>query len=124
MKPKLTLFALALLITVLAGNAYGEMSAEKYLEVYDKAVEYNLKDLTRHKVYLAGIGAGLEWANQIITIEKGKKIWCQPGNLAITVEQNISMLKQIIKKFPYLKAFPVGAVLAEAYRYTFPCEKP
>jgi hypothetical protein len=123
---KITNLAIAVLITgFLAGNAYGETSAKEFFKTYDAEVKNNFKRIEQgyQKALLQGMSIGIGWANTIIENETGKKLWCQPAKLAVSLDQDISMLRLALKEDPTLEKVPLGMALIYAYKYTFPCHK-
>jgi hypothetical protein len=66
-----TYLALAFLITsLLAGDAYGEASAEKYLDTYKKSTG---KERFVSLMYIAGMGIGITWMESEVASLPQKK---------------------------------------------------
>src|SRR4029079_4845844 len=72
--------------------------------------------------HIAGIGTGLQWANTAMEQAGQNPLYCPPGKLGLTVENDQSILEDTIKRHPKLeKTTPIGLLLLIGYRETFPC---
>ncbi len=109
---------------LMAGNAYGEMSAKKLLDLYDEVVRDNLEN-SKKLIFVTfrELGNGIFWTNVELKIKNQPEVYCSPKNLSITTEQSISLFRQYLKEFPGNGKFSPGLVLLKAYQYTSPCEE-
>lgn len=94
----------------LSSPAAAEMSAQEFMQQVDRGEQVP-------QVYMAGIATGIEWANA----SASKKLYCAPQKLAITADQNLSMLREVLRETPRLATSPLGLVLMISYERTFPC---
>ena len=69
-------------------------------------------------IYLIGIANGIEWSNTHST----PKLFCPLGNLAITGDQNLRMLRDTVQTDPHIGTLPSGYVVLMSYIRTFPCK--
>lgn len=76
------------------------------------------------KIYLKGLAEGMNWSNTFIEFEGGKQLYCPPENLRLGHRDYMKILdsKMIeIQKHKH-KEQPVGLLLLEALKITFPCK--
>lgn len=94
----------------LSSPASAELTAQELLTKLDQGDRET-------RVFLTGIGIGIGWANT----SSDEKLFCQPAKLAMTPEQEVRMIRDIIQEDSRLADIPVGYVLMAAYIRTFPC---
>lgn len=94
----------------LSSPASAELSAQELVANIDRG------DLPA-KIYLTGLSTGIEWSNTAVH----GTLFCQPGKLAITSEQNLRMLRDLLEEVPGLASSPAGLVVLASYKRTFPC---
>ena len=113
--------AIAFLITgFLVGDAYGEMTGGKFLDIYEKSTGEERRILL---MYISGMGTGIGWMEtEIETDQRAKKVFCQPRQLSLAPEQKVNMIRQFVEKHPITVKYPVGLILVEAFKYAFPCK--
>jgi hypothetical protein len=100
------------------GLAKAEFQTEQFLDIYEEYTANEQKELAGElERYLSGIGTGIGWASFAWKI----KTICQPGKLAVTGTQQISMLRVLVKNYPEFKKEFLAYSLLRAYEYTFPC---
>ena len=72
-------------------------------------------------LYIHGIFEGFLWANGHLSFSHERNLYCQPSNLSLTSDQEISMMDEYIESHPDDKDLPVGLIAVSAAIYTFPC---
>lgn len=95
-------------------SARAEATANVFLEEIGKGDKLML-------YVLDGYANGLLWARTAVEVETGFKLYCPPGKLAITPDQNRAILQQHVTNVPSQGELPAGMALLRAYRATFPC---
>ncbi len=116
--PTLSIAAATLWFT--CNHAAAEMDASTFLQNYDRA------DATGRHLYERVLGAtenGLSWANSALSHDHHQRLYCAPGKLAITDEQDVDILRRHVKEHPEHQTAPYGLVLLLALELTFPCPK-
>jgi hypothetical protein len=73
------------------------------------------------KVYVAGVGSGLEWANTELQRNGMKVLFCEP-NLALNAQNFLDILDRTLTEATLDEKMPIDAVLAEAMVRAFPCK--
>jgi hypothetical protein len=106
---------LAALIMGLSAPACAEMTAAEMI----KKIDAGERDAI---VFLMGISTGIEWSNTEIE-DGGKVMYCQPKKLRIAFQQNVTMLRDLLKDRPDLRSIPAGYVVLLSYIATFPCSE-
>lgn len=95
----------------MAAPAVAEMSYAEWEKISDQ-------DAAR--IYLKGIVTGLEWANS--AIEQRGAIFCQPRDLASTIEQSEAIIgSYMVGASEEARAYPLGMVMMQAMIARFPC---
>ena len=105
-------FILAALVPLAPARA--EQSATQFLADIDRSNTTSL-------LVLYGYGDGFGWANTELARNGEKRLFCVPGKLAITPEQNAEILRSYVKNHPVFGGAPGGFALLRAYEDTFPC---
>jgi hypothetical protein len=109
----------------LYGLAKAEMSAGRWIALHN---ESNGLERQVYEQFLAGNVNGISWAVNIIkSLNEGQAdinyLYCPPSKLAITLQQDINILKRYIKEHPQYADLPLGMVLAGAFKEIFPCKQ-
>jgi len=87
---------------------------------------YNIvKNSESFKFYITGVGVGLMWANTGLENIGRPPLYCQPGKLALNVDNILQILDDYIdrKKDQLKPDLPVEMLLLYALKETFPCKK-
>lgn len=105
-----------ILTTFAYGNAWA-VTAQQYVD---------FKNEDGMNYYINGLGEGMGWAN-IALVNRGEApLYCQPGKLAITMDNYIMILDNFIedakKKNKYRAEDPVGMYMLIGLQRTFPCK--
>ena len=110
-----------MIVLFLVGDAYGGMTAEKWITTYKNP---DIGEKTREvlMVYLAGVADGIEIMDVILEA-KGHNItfFCVPDNLALTTDQRINMLEAVFDKERFKPTDPLTLAIFDSYIYAFPC---
>jgi hypothetical protein len=81
------------------------------------------------KLYLLGLGDGLEWASVDTVIKKGVPLYCPPEKLVLTLDNFIQMINSRIEANSQfltekqLNETQIGLLLLEGLEETFPCKE-
>jgi hypothetical protein len=67
---------------------------------------------------LNAIATGISASNSHVD----KRMYCPPGNLAITSQQYMEILRQFIQQNPRMGGYPAASVMIRALNHTFPCQ--
>lgn len=73
-------------------------------------------------IWLDGNDNGASWANTILEQRGQRPLFCPPGKLAITADQDVSILRRFVKERPEIGDVPAGFALLLALADTFPCK--
>lgn len=73
--------------------------------------------------YVSGLVRGVVWANQIVGIETGKKLFCQPQKLSISPEMATVYIDTYAAKLTpeNVEKMPMELMLIRSLQATFPC---
>ncbi len=117
---------LALLMFFAASSADATPTKKFYLENKDRS-DTMMKE--RLKLYIDGMGEGISWANNLIKQLYGKKLYCQPENLALNADNYLDILdRQLKKEQKRIKSLGwkdktvLALFLLDGLQETFPCE--
>jgi Rap1a immunity proteins len=75
------------------------------------------------KVYFDGVKEGIVMLNVMLQLEGRQPLFCQPENLALTVEQAEEILMRKAKKMANPDKVPVSIILIQGLQDTFPCDE-
>jgi hypothetical protein len=77
------------------------------------------------RTYLDGIVAGLLWAEVDLRQKGLPHLFCPPVKMGITTDLEIDILQRYVENNVALKPSdqPVGLIMREALKETFPCEQ-
>lgn len=114
------LAAVAAVLTISAGAAQAEPTLGQY---------QTARKLPDFSAYMIGLDDGISWANANLASLHEAPLYCQPGKLALTVEQSLSILDAYIAaeklkpkaKNPFDASSPIGVVYLFALKDAFPC---
>ena len=113
-------FFLAMAMTIATSTiANCEPTASGLLEIIDGDNEYD----QRGSLYIAGLGQGLFWANVKLASSGRALLYCEPGNLVLTTDQKVSILRSYTAKNSSYGVAPAGLVLLRALKDVFPCQE-
>jgi hypothetical protein len=115
MKPTIAL--VGLWIAAFAVPAHAEMSAKDLISDYRAG-----NQLTA--AFIHGIDDGIGWEESYQEQNGGMRIYCQPGKLALTIEQDVDITSRYIAANPKAAEYPFGLALLLALKDTFPCQSP
>jgi Rap1a immunity proteins len=62
------------------------------------------------------------WPNARLHLDGRPQLYCEPKMLALTSEQDISILRRYVKEHPETKDKPAGVVMLLAMQDIFPCK--
>jgi hypothetical protein len=118
--PKLIMTICVALLLNSAGQAQerpnGRQSTREFLERVDIFPEY--------RAYLAGLESGIAWyhTESIHGRYKNHALYCPPGNLALTNDQLVSILRDWARREPDRSNYlPIGYAFLRSLIDTFPC---
>lgn len=118
-KMKLTLAILAFCLFPIAARA--EVDVTTLLANYD-AASPDIKPIIAKVV--EHTQNGISWANQyFVTIRKQKPLYCLPGELTLTGEQVIDILRRELKEPSLVAKQPFGLGIILAFQKVYPCNK-
>ena len=109
-----------LIISFLAGDAYG-MTAGEWMTKYKKPA--SAQEVAILLAYIRGISEGIEWANVEMEAEYKVSLYCIPDKLALTLDQKINMLKELLNARPFMDKVQLGLAIKYAYAHAFPCKE-
>lgn len=109
----------SLTLAVLVALVCKPLSADMTLQTFN---ETKNKEIT--KAYVTGLGIGIGWANGVMEDQYGKRLYCQPGNLVLGVENYKSMIEQAAKEAKATPDDPIEILLIRGLVETFPCKQP
>ena len=112
---KASIAVAAVMLFSLTETAKAEMSAERFLEVWDK-------ESREAKVYFLGNTNGISWMNTVVNEVTGKHYYCPPEKIRLKVEQEIDILRHYLETNPESSKLPLGMVIVDAFHDTFPCK--
>ena len=102
-----------------------EAKAELKVKDYRKAMgSGNSMIVGTTKMYVLGLGEGMEWANATVG---SMKIYCQPGKLVMRMENYMQILDRKIESMSSsgnraeIDGDDIGMVLLLGLQETFPC---
>ena len=98
-----------------SSSAQAEPSASYVMKQIDGGGKIDL-------LILDAYSNGFEWANTDLKIKHEVPLFCAPQSLAITPDQNASILRDVLRDKPALAEAPAGLAMLYALKQTFPCE--
>jgi hypothetical protein len=112
---KAIMAVVGLWIVASAVPAHAEMSAKDLISEYRAGNQWTA-------VFILGIENGLGWEESYQDENGGVAIFCQPGKLALTVEQDVDITSRYVAANPKSAEYPFGMALLLAMKDTFPCK--
>jgi hypothetical protein len=94
-------------------------SAEPFAN--DAIERYRLGDPAMF-AFLAGNVNGLIWANTSLRSNDHAGLFCVPPSVPISVQQAVEVMSKRIKENPAEGQLPVGSLLLQSLKETFPCK--
>jgi hypothetical protein len=95
-------------------------TVRKFMHSYDNG---NVTDRAIAEIGISQMEQGFAWMNAyLVATRREPAASCQPGNLALTSEQVIDIMRRETAKYPALQDKPIGLVLLRGLIATFPCE--
>ena len=105
-----------LLLSVASARA--EMNVKDFFARFERA---DASEKQFMQTILGQVGNGLSWANSRLAFLKRPKLYCQPGDLALTDAQTIDILRQHARTNQKLQQAPFGLALLVAFEEEYPC---
>ena len=115
------LAALGVVLTMLISTpAHAEWTAREALAKLDG------KDFGEQAVasaFIHGLATGLAWADGYHIVLGQSPMYCPPSKLSLTLQQNVSILREHVKANPQDAHTQLGRVMVLAYLSVFPCDE-
>jgi hypothetical protein len=112
--------AIVVCLLLSAASAHAEMNVKDFFAKYDRA---DASDKQFMETVLGQVGNGLSWANSRLGFLKRQKLFCQPGDLALTDVQTVQLLRQHTRTNPKLEQAPFGLGLLVSFEEEYPCRQ-
>lgn len=87
--------------------------------------EYKTINKTKEfKLYLKGVGEGLEWANEELSARGSKALYCKPQKEVMGVDEYTEILKREVteNEGELHDDMPMGLILLNGLMKRFPCK--
>lgn len=100
------------------------VNGEEYLTtkwLLEVAQDKDPKIRQRIELKFRDVADGLNWANAYLESQQQPRIYCLPGELALTGPQLVDIVRRQVAKQPEDAEFPIGLVLRVALQSVFPC---
>ena len=114
------LFLLGILSMALSSVVHAEFT----LEQYRKFDQYPTIEEKMHS-YINGVGTGIFWANVGLGFQGKERLFCPPGNLAMSKRIILSIFDQELRNpyqgKDYKSDIPIEVILLNAFMSSFPC---
>ncbi|MEN6509790.1 MAG: hypothetical protein ABFD63_13580 [Smithella sp.] len=113
------MFITILLATIFLFSAVSTALTEVNFKEY-KATR-NTKEF---RLYLKGVGEGLEWANEELAARGSKALYCKPQKEVVDLEQYSEILNREVTENAreLIDDMPVGLILLNGLIKSFPCK--
>ena len=72
--------------------------------------------------FLAGDLNGLVWANTDLRSNHHTELFCVPADVVVSVQQAVEMMSKRIKDNSAQGQVPVGSLMLQVFKDTFPCK--
>jgi hypothetical protein len=105
---------IGVILLTIAGQLNAEPNSADALSQLDKGD-------TNVALILYGYATGYGWANAELRYDNKPRLYCEPEEFIPTIDQNILILREFIKRHPTYAQAPAGLGLLEAYKEMFPC---
>ena len=113
---------------LLSGNAYSTITNKDFLDYKNSASKSDEeKEMYKRVIYSYLLGAADSYlsTNAVLQLKGKKKLFCQPGELSLNVENFVIFAEEQIqiqkKKGSYLDSTPLSATLLLRLEKVFPC---
>jgi hypothetical protein len=100
---------------------YAHPTLQQYQKQINDPIRY-AQDITKTLIY--GIGIGFFLANIELNNSQLPRLFCTPTKLALDTNNYIRILDDQIERTPYGPNTPIGCILLDGLKATFPCGKP
>jgi hypothetical protein len=90
------------------------------LQSYENDMK-NPQNSTEAQLYFSGIVEGFFWANAADQSQNRPQLYCQPGKLILTLDQQLQNFDNYVKSKNIPPDSQVGLIALLAFRNTFPC---
>lgn len=84
--------------------------------------ELKTSQLEQLKLYISGVSQGLFWSNAIAKNKFGDSFYCEPQDLAPTIESYLGIIDTAISSGKYHDADVVEYILYVGLNESYPCE--
>jgi hypothetical protein len=111
------------LIAIAAAMAITATVQAVGLQQYKHFMDGSLEEQETNRVYIAGVGSGLSWANARLQREGRQPLYCPPRNLMLNGYNYEQMVVEQDRKYELLPTYPVALMLMDELMETFPCEE-
>jgi hypothetical protein len=108
-------FAALGMITISIAPALAEVTTEQALKAYESGSSVG-------RAYFQGLDQGYDWANTAIQNRNQTPLYCSPKQIALTVEQRVTILKDYLAKVPAGLKEPAPLSLLLSMQLAFPCK--
>lgn len=107
-----------LAVLALSSAAKAENTAKQMLA----EIEAGGNSAVMTQVWISGNANGFTWANSELEQRGQRPLFCLPKKLALTIDQEVSILRKFVKERPFYGGVPTGVALLNALQETFPCK--
>ena len=128
MKKSLVIVSLFCFCFLFSGSAYSTITNKDFLDYKNSASKSEeKKEIYKRVIYSYLLGAADTYlsTNAILQLKGQKKLFCQPGELSLNVENFVIFADEQIqiekKKGSYLDTTPLSATLLLRLEKVFPC---
>jgi hypothetical protein len=94
--------------------------ANMTLESYEDDMK-NPQKSSLAEIYISGVVEGFFWANAADQAQNRPPLYCQPGKLILTLDQQLQIFNAYVKSKTFPPDMQVGIITLLAFRDTFPC---
>lgn len=108
----------SLILFVLLSTSASALSVKEYREFR----ELEGIDRDRLRAYINGVGVGLSWSNTILKHKGQSKLFCEPSQMVINVDNYFAIIDQELKTGRYEGGKHIELVLYNGLEKTFPCQ--
>jgi hypothetical protein len=114
---KLNAITLVMALLAAPSAAHAALDVQQYQQFMH---DPNKEDTA--KAFIFGVQVGMSEINAMNSLVGNKSIYCQPDNLAITMDQDIEILNEYIQRNNPPPSELVSETLLAAMVETFPCK--
>jgi hypothetical protein len=98
--------------------AIAEMSFKDYKT--DKAIGGHRWE--EFKIYLLGVGNGIQWTNTELVAKGKQPLFCPPDHLTLRIENLLDILNTTLAKIKWADENPIEPGMLAGLEQTFPCQ--